>query len=70
MKSIDKAKTKLMQLNTDLQDKPDDKLIKGYKNANKDYIETNNYQCKVARDLIGNELKRRGIDLDKLIKDE
>ncbi len=68
MKSIDKVRAKLMQLNTDLQDKPDEKLIKGYKNANKDYIETGNYQCKVARDLIGSELKRRGIDLEKLLE--
>ena len=68
MKSIDKAKAKLTQLNIDLQGKPDDKLIKGYKSANADYIKTNNYQCKIARDLIGSELKRRGIEPEKLIK--
>ena len=68
MKSLDKAKATLRQLNTDLQDKPDEKLIKGYKDANRDYLETNNYQCKIARDLIGSELKRRGIEPDKLVE--
>ena len=63
MKSLDKAKGKIRQLGTDLKKRPDEKLINGYKQANKDYIETGNYQCKIARDLIGSELKRRGIEV-------
>jgi len=68
MKSLNNAKEKLKQLNKDLQKKPEEKLINGYKAANKDYKETGNYQCKIARDIIGSELKRRGIDLDKLVE--
>ena len=48
----------LKKLENYLKNRPDDKLIKGYKDAMKDYEETGNEQCKVAADVIKKEIDR------------
>ena len=46
-----------------LKSKPDEKLIKGYKEAMSDYNQTGNEQCKVAADIIKKEIDRRGLEI-------
>jgi len=47
-----------------LMKRPDEKLINGYKNAMKDYEETENEQCKIAADMIKQEIDRRGLKIE------
>lgn len=47
-----------------LKNKPDDKLIIGYKEAIKDFEERKDINSKFAAEFIEKELKRRGINED------
>lgn len=53
----------LRKLKKHLQGKSDENLIKGYKNAMKDYDEKGDEQTKLAADIIKEEIDRRGIKL-------
>lgn len=61
MKTIKGALNAFKLMQNDLKDKPDDKLIEGYKRASKDYEETADEKIKVARDVIKAEIDRRGL---------
>ena len=61
---VNEMKRALKQMNADLSEKPDDKLIDGYKKAMKDYKDTGNKQCLVASELIKKELDKRGIKVE------
>ena len=69
MKRIEDAKEKIRQLSSDLSNIKEEKLIKGYKEAHEDYLQSRDYKHRIARDLIGSELKKRGVDLDKLVEE-
>lgn len=47
-----------------LKDRPDNKLINGYKRAMKDYEETNDERCKLSADIIKKEIDRRGLKIE------
>lgn len=51
------------KLEKHLKGKPDEKLIKGYKEAIKDYENTGDEQCKIAADIIKKEIDKRGLKL-------
>ena len=54
----------MKKLEKHLKKRPDHKLINGYKNAMKDYKETDNEQCKVAADIIKKEIDKRGLKIE------
>jgi len=62
----DNINKEMLKLAEHLKGKSNEKLIEGYKNANKDYKNTRNIRIKCARDMIGKVLEQRGIDLEKL----
>lgn len=53
----------MKKLEKHLMGKPDEKLIKGYKEAMNDYRTTGNEECKLAADVIKKEIERRGLDI-------
>ena len=61
--NLSALKKTLKKLNNDLRDKPDEKLIDGYKAAMQDYKDTDNKECKAAADIIKKELTRRNIEI-------
>ena len=62
---LDKAKEELNMLFVHLKERPDEKLIKGYKEAMKDYKETGNIKCKFSAQIIKQEIDRRGLKIDE-----
>jgi len=54
----------LKKLEKHLKKRPDEKLIKGYKEAMKDYKDTGNEQCKYAADIIKKEIDTRGLKIE------
>ena len=70
MKEIRKVRKEVDMMRVFLKDAPDEKLIKGYHDAMRDYKETNNENCKHAAQAIKLELDERGIEVDdeKLIE--
>jgi len=64
MKGFPSVKKELKKMQNDLKNKPDEKLINGYKEAMKDYKETKDEQCKIAADLIKAEIYRRGLMIE------
>ena len=54
----------MKKLEKHLMSRPDDKLIKGYKEAMTDYQTTGNEECKVAADIIKKEIERRGLKIE------
>lgn len=54
----------MKKLENHLKGKPDEKLIKGYKQAMKDYKDTGNEECKAAADIIKKEIDTRGLKVE------
>lgn len=59
-----KVKNVLKKLMGNLKEKPNEKLISGYKQAMKDYKETDDIKCKCAADLIKKEIDRRKLEVE------
>jgi len=64
MKELKKVKKEVNMMSAFLKEAPDEKLIKGYHDAMRDYKETNNENCKHAAQAIKLELDDRGIEID------
>jgi len=64
MFDILKLKKALSKMNSHLSSKTDQELIEGYKNAMKDYRDTNNEKCLAVAEIIKNELVKRGVDIE------
>jgi len=61
---LKEAKETINNMNATLEEKPDEKLIKGYKDAMKDYKDTGNEHCLRAAEIIKKEIDRRGISVE------
>jgi hypothetical protein len=61
MKSLKKAMKAVQEMNSDLKDISDNKLIEGYKKAMEDYKNKGDYRIKAAVDVIKKEIDRRGL---------
>ena len=62
MNGVKKILNKMVK---DLSKKPDENLIRGYKNAMKDYKETGDEQCLRAAEFIKIELDKRNIEVEE-----
>ena len=62
---VKEAKKQVKMMNTSLKQKPDEKLIKGYNEAMKDYKETGNEQCLQAANFIKKEIDRQKLKLEE-----
>ena len=64
MKSLKKAFEEVKLMQKYLTERPDDKLIEGYKKATEDYEKTGDERIKAARDAIKTEIDKRGLKID------
>jgi hypothetical protein len=53
----------MKKLEKHLRKRPDEKLIRGYATAMKDYDVTGDEECKIAADIIKKEIDRRGLKI-------
>jgi len=64
--SVKDLRKALKRMMGDLSKKPDENLIRGYKNAMKDYKETKDEKCLRAAEFIKIELDKRGIEVEDI----
>ena len=63
---VPNVESEIKKMQEHLKERPDEKLINGYKHAMKDYEETGRLECKLAGDCIKAEIDRRGIKIEQL----
>jgi len=61
---MDDVKEAIDTMKRHLANRPDEKLIKGYQRAMKDYEETGDEKIKSAADAIKQEIDKRGLSVD------
>lgn len=63
------VKKQMKKMEKHLKNRPDEKLIEGYKRAMQDYEDTKNEQCKSSADIIKQEIDRRGLEIESTTTD-